>query len=270
VQRSSSETRVLGSALKCLGLLDVLSEAADSAGVAELARATDTGRGTVHQQLSTLVHAGWVEKSENGRYRLTLKAARIGHRAIEQASLGQRIRPALELLAQRTSEAVSLAVLDETEALIIQRVESDRVLRADLGVGSRMPLSTSASGRVLLAHASPAQWAALASRNVELPTDDVLNAVRELGYSVSVNEFREGIFALAAPVFDAVGHLLGALSTAGPSSRLDLESALPPLLATAREINALLAGHVSATESRRPRRGGSTTASIALTKGAST
>jgi len=238
-------TRILTSTLKCLALLESIAEAGEPLGVSELARRQGTGRGTVHQQLSTLVEAGWVEQADDSRYRLSLRATRIGYRALEQVSLGSRIQPALEALASETAEAVSLAVIDQTEALIVQRVESGQVLRAGLGVGTRMPLARSASGRVLLAFSTPAELKALRERGVEMPPDEILERARAERVAVSIDEFVHDVFAVAAPVFDVHGRLLAALSTAGPTSRYDPETAIPPLRRAAEVVNGILAGKLS-------------------------
>jgi DNA-binding IclR family transcriptional regulator len=235
--------RLLTSTLKCFSLLDVIAEQPGPARLSDLARMQNIGRATVHQQLSTLVHAGWVEQVDDGRYRLTLRATRIGHRALEQVNLGRRIQSALETVAADTGEAVSLAVLDQSEALIVQRVESGQVLRLDLGVGTRMPLATSASGRVLLAFLPAGRAEQLRDSGVELPPEETLRRIRDNGYAVSVSEYLEGIFAVAAPIFDATGILLAVLSAAGPSSRFDPHAAVEPITRAAEEINRVLGGH---------------------------
>lgn len=236
--------RLLSSTLKSFALLDLMAESAHAVGVSELAALTGTGRGTVHQQLSTLVAAGWVERVDGGHYRLTLRAARIIRGALEQAGIGVRIQPALESLASATSEAVSLAVLDRGKALIVQRVESGQVLRADVGVGTRMGLNASASGRVIVAFAPASEVEALHQRNVDLPPEDVVEKIRSTGMAVSVDEFQEGLFAVAAPVFDGTGGFLGALSAAGPSSRLELDMTTREVLDSAKAIEGILRGDV--------------------------
>ncbi len=234
--------RLLTSTLKSLAVLEAIADSPDPIGISELARARGTGRGTVHQQVATLVQAGWVEQTADSRYRLSLRCTRIGHRALEQVKLGTRIRPVLEALAASTSEAVSVAVLDDTEALIIQRVESEQVLRADLGVGTRMPLATSASGRVLVAYSDPQVVEALRLRRVALPSEEEVARVRAEGHATSPREYIDDIFAAAAPVFDVAGSLLAALSTAGPAWRFNAAAALQPLRAAADEINFMLSG----------------------------
>jgi DNA-binding IclR family transcriptional regulator len=234
--------RLLTSSLKSFALLDLLAECTHAMGVSELAIMTGTGRGTVHQQLSTLAAAGWAERVDGGRYRLSLRGARLLRGALEQAGVGARIRPALESLAAATSEAVSLAVLDRGKALIVQRVESGQVLRADVGVGTRMGLNSSASGRVIAAYSASSEIATLRAQGQDVPPDAVLEKVRAEGIAVSVDEFLEGLFAVAAPVFDGTGGFLGALSAAGPTTRLELDLATREVLATAREIDGIMRG----------------------------
>jgi IclR family acetate operon transcriptional repressor len=234
--------RQLSSTLKCLALLDILAEMPGAAGVSELARASGAGRGTVHQQLSTLVAAGWVERLEGGTYRLSLHATRISRAALEQANLGSRVLPIMETLAADTGEAISLAVLDGASALIVQRVESGQTLRADLRIGTRMPLATTASGHVLAACALPHQLELLRDGGVALAAPPVLDTVRERGFAVVCDEYLTGISAVAAPVRDGVGRVVAALSIAGPTMRLGIEETVPLVTGAARDLDALLAG----------------------------
>src|SRR5437763_17151168 len=113
---SGTRQRVLGSALKCLALLEALAVESGPVGVSELARRTDTARGTTYQRLQTLVAAGWVEAVGAGKYRLTMRALIVGNAVLEQADLGSRILPTLTALAARTGETSSLAVLDHDSA----------------------------------------------------------------------------------------------------------------------------------------------------------
>nr|WP_262346848.1 hypothetical protein [Streptomyces sp. QL37] len=57
--------------------------------------------------------------------------------------------------------AVAAPVLDGDSARIVQRVEVDRLLRVDSRIEARMPISDTASGRVLTAWALPHDLEAL-------------------------------------------------------------------------------------------------------------
>jgi DNA-binding IclR family transcriptional regulator len=219
-----------------------LADSPEPLRLSDLARLTGTGRGTVHQQLATLVEGGWVEQCADNRYRPALHSARIGYLALRQASLAQRLRPHLESLAASTLAAASIAVLDGSEALIVQRAEPGRVLLAGLRVGSRLPLASSASGRVLAAYASPEQLIALERLSAALPLEEMQSSIRARGCAVSVGEYLDYVYAVAAPLFDDSGALLAALSIAGPSSRFDGGPAVESVLKSAAAMNLMLSG----------------------------
>jgi DNA-binding IclR family transcriptional regulator len=235
--------RLLGSVMKCLTLLDLLAVQSGPVGVSELARALGARRGTVHQQLQTLIAAGWAEAAGDAKYRLSLRAVSIGAAVLEQADLGSRILPTLASLAAATGETASIAVLDHDAAMIVQRVAADRELKADIKPGTRMPLATSASGRVLLAFCAEHERAALRAAGTRLPAQTILTRARELGYAAQHDEYLRGMSSIAVPI---AGTKLGsiALAVTAPSGRYDEELALRGLDGAAQEIAGLLSGAV--------------------------
>ncbi|GAA5051706.1 DNA-binding IclR family transcriptional regulator [Thermocatellispora tengchongensis] len=249
-EQAGPRTQPLSTAIKCLKMLEVVAEAESSVRISELSRSLGIPRAAVHQQLVTLVAAGWMEQTGDGSYRLTLRPARIGQSALRQAGLGERVLPMMERLVDEIREAVSLAILERGTATIIQRIEPGRPLQVDLRAEAQMPLSRSASGRVLMAYASPRQLAELRELGVDTPPEEELAQVRELGYATSHGRWLEGVLGIAAPVFDLQGRCVGALSVAGPSGRFDRDKGIHALLDAVREINRVLSGH-PATEGRR-------------------
>jgi DNA-binding IclR family transcriptional regulator len=231
--------RLLGSATKCLSLLDELAVRPGACKLSELARELGMRRGTLHQQLQTLVAAGWVEEDDHGRYRLTLHALSIGTAVLEQANLGSRILPTLTTLAARSGETASIAVFDRDAAMIVQRVATDRELKVDIKPGTRMPLANSASGRILLAFGNEIERARARAAGVEFPDQGVMDAAREQGYAAQLDEWLEGMSSIAVPIPPT--HLgSGALAITAPSSRFDKERALAELRRGASEIEGLL------------------------------
>lgn len=239
-------TQPLGTALKCLALLEAAAEEPRSVRVSQLARRLGLSRAAVHQQLVTLVAAGWMERCDDGSYRLTFRPARIGQAALRQAGIEERLLPLMERLVEEIREAVSLAILDRGTATIVQRLEPGRPLQVDLRAEAQMPIGRSASGKVLLAYATPAQLAELRELGVEIPEPAELAAVRESGYATSSGRWLEGVTGVAAPVFDMNGRCVGALSIAGPDTRLDSEKAVAALLQHVSEVNHLLSGRPAA------------------------
>jgi DNA-binding IclR family transcriptional regulator len=232
----------LASAMKVLALLDHLAARRGSARPAELAAELGEGRATIYQRLLTLVVAGWVEPQPDGRYRLTLRAARLAKAAAEQAGLGDRCMHVLEALVAETRETASLAVLEGGAPVIVQRVEPAGVLRADLRVGASLSLSGSASGRVLVAFAEEPALLRLRAAGADLPEADVLAEVRRSGHAISSGRSIEGIRAAAVPVLDGDGRCVAALSLVGPVSRFDAAACVDPLQRAARRLSAMLEG----------------------------
>jgi IclR family acetate operon transcriptional repressor len=160
----------------------------------------------------------------------------------------------METLARQSNESVSLGVLNAGSVLFVQRIESPSILRADIRLGSRMPLHASASGKALLAGMTdeevgellPESLPTTARRTVrQLPVLlSELRDIRERGYAAQVEEFVDGIAALAAPVYDASGRVLAALSIAGPSGRFDEKSWARLLLPAATQMSQLCGYYV--------------------------
>jgi DNA-binding IclR family transcriptional regulator len=239
VSTGATAPRLLGSAMKCLALLDALASESGPAGVSELARRTETARGTTYQRLQTLVAAGWVEAVGEGKYRLTLRALIVGNAVLEQADLGSRILPTLTSLAARTGETSSLAVLDHDAAMIIQRVASDRALKADIKTGTRMPLETSASGRVLIAFSSEGAIEEVRRSGATLPSPQIVEEARQRRFASQHDEYMRGMSSIAVPIPSTKLGLV-ALAITAPSTRYDESAALQALEASAVEIEMLL------------------------------
>jgi IclR family acetate operon transcriptional repressor len=225
--------------MKCLALLDALASQPGPAGVSDLARRTETARGTTYQRLQTLVAAGWVEAVGQGKYRLTLRALIVGNAVLEQADLGSRILPTLTALAARTGETSSLAVLDHDSAMIIQRVASDRALKADIKTGTRMPIETSASGRVLIAFCTEDALEEVRRSGAGMPSAAILEEARRLGFASQHDEYLRGMSSIAVPIHSTKLGLV-ALAITAPSTRYDETAALQALRTGAEEIEQLL------------------------------
>ena len=243
--KTTTGVRPLSSVLKTLRVLDVLGAEQKVMRAIEIAKATGMSRGSAHQKLVTLVQAGWVEQTADGAYRLTLHASRVGNAALAQASLGERVVPFLQQLVTETSETASLAVIDGEKACIVQRVESQGVLRAELRVGALLDLADSASGRVLVAFADDELRARLRAAGAALPDQKLLAEVRRDRFASSSGKSFDGVRAAAVPIFAAEGTCIAALSLVGPLPRFTLERVRAPMRRAADQINAFIRGEAA-------------------------
>ncbi|CDZ26610.1 IclR family transcriptional regulator [Neorhizobium galegae] len=242
IQEEGGGVRPLSTVLKTMAVLDVLASSARGMKLPEIALAMELSRPTAYQRLLTLIEAGWVEQDQEMRYRLSMHACRLAAAAMEQANLGTRIQPIIEMLVHRVKETASLAVLDRGLPCIVSRVESESVLRAEQKIGTTMSLEGSASGRVLTAFADEVTLARLKESGEPLASEELLVEARANGYALSSGYTDSGVVAIAAPIFDLHGKCTSTISLVMPEMRFDLESFREPLLETARTITKMQQG----------------------------
>ncbi|HEX5992810.1 MAG TPA: IclR family transcriptional regulator [Thermomicrobiales bacterium] len=221
------------------------------------------GKSTVHLLLQTLREHGMVDYDPATRtYGVGLRVFELGATAVERGGFGARLVGPMEELARRCNESVSLGVLNAGSVLIVQRIESPEILRADIRPGTRMPLHASASGKALLATMADLEIDRLLS---ESPLPDSarmthrqrnglladIRLIRKRGYAKQKEEFVDGISAVATPVLTAGGRALAALSIASPSSRFD-EVRWSALLLPAASYMSELCGYRAQREEQAP------------------
>jgi IclR family pca regulon transcriptional regulator len=188
-------------------------------------------RPSTHRYMSTLVALGYLEQSSfSPKYRLGGRAIDLGLSALDALGMREHAHPYLEELCRDSGYTVSLAVLNDTEIVLVDRVRGfrreQRKLDLNLSRGSRLPAYCTAMGKVLLAHLSEDE------------------RVPSAGLAVGDEELAPGLYAIGAPVCDEAGGVVAALGMVAPSSVIsqkELVDALGPrLVSTADRISASL------------------------------
>ncbi|MEV7037013.1 IclR family transcriptional regulator [Amycolatopsis sp. NPDC051061] len=233
-----------------LTLLDAFSYGDTTLSLAELTARTGLPKPTVHRLAAELVGWGGLERSSGGRYRLAMKLFELGQRVPRRRDLREAALPYLEDLYEATHENIHLAVQDGPHTLFLEKVSGRRSTLIESGVGGKLPLHCTATGKVFLALGSPdyfrqfavaglARWT---PRTIVAPgrLRQELSRAAESGYGVNHEEYEVGVSAVAAPVFDARRQVLAALSITGNATKLDLDRLAPAVrtaaLALSREL----------------------------------
>lgn len=187
---SVSGVGVLDKAMAVLGALE-----AGPAGLGELVERTGLPRATGHRLAVALEAHGLVRRDDDGRFCLGLRLIGLGHEAAEAVPVWAAARPALAWLHEATGESVQLYVRDADARVCVESIESSRELRTIVPVGARLPLAVGSAGRILSGEAAGKAWVQ------------------------SVGEREEGVASVSAPVHDARGRLIAAVSLSGPIQR---------------------------------------------------
>jgi DNA-binding IclR family transcriptional regulator len=223
-------------------------------GVTDLSRAVGVTKGTMSRYLRRMEEVGILIRLPDRRFTLSTRVYHWGQAATPSSDLRFLANPLLKELVNRLGETASLFVLQSNAAVCIDQVDGVHPVRLNAAVGRQLPVHTGASPRLLLAFApeedqravlDQAPFAALTPHTI-VDGDSLeraLEQAREDGYVVSIGESNEGAIGLAAPIRDARGHVIAALSIAGPMNRLEderLDEALMAVRTAATRVSERL------------------------------
>jgi DNA-binding IclR family transcriptional regulator len=168
----------------------------------------------------------------SARYSLGPRAFEVGSAYVGASPLEQHGPPLLRRLAKDTGQTANLGILDGFTVLHLAVAEPERPLRYHSRAGERDALHCTALGKVLIAEWTPERLRELASE-VGLPRrtpstftelarlQTELARVRERGYAEDREEGALGLRCLAAPVRDARGDVIAAVSISGAAAEFE-------------------------------------------------
>jgi IclR family KDG regulon transcriptional repressor len=261
--RRSKSDYVIHTVRNALRVLEEFRDETDL-GVTELARRLNLHKNNVFRILATLEQQGYVEQvGENEAYRLGVRCLELGSSYGASRSLLRLARPVLVDLARRSGESAHLGELRDFSVVHLDGEQSGQIVQTGLRVGRTLPAHCTALGKVLIACARDEAErfdrevilrSGLVARTARTLDDrdkllEHLHGVAAQGFALDVEECERGLCCAAAPVFDATGRLVAAVSISGPAFRLPEDAlqrtAVPAVLAAAHHLSRQL-GYVQA------------------------
>ncbi|HBX68344.1 MAG TPA: hypothetical protein DEH25_02865 [Chloroflexi bacterium] len=209
-------------------------------------------KSTVHRLLATLEEKSFVERnSATGAYRLGIQMFQMAYLTLEHNDLRQIATPYLQRLSEQFRETVSLSILDGTDMVYLRVIESQQRVKLAAATGQRLPAFCTASGKAILAFSSDEVVQRVIDQGMDKHTEYTLDSpgkliesfypIRNQGFALSLQEYEEGINAIAVPIMNLNHQPIASVAVAGPSYRLSQERMLevaPEILARVREISA--------------------------------
>jgi IclR family acetate operon transcriptional repressor len=240
-----------------LSLLEALARAEGGLTLTDLAQRVQLAPSTAHRLLATLEKMGYVyQGGEMGRWYIGLQAFTVGTSFLANRDFVAQSHPYMRRLMEQSGETANLGIIDGTEAVFIDQVQCREMMRTIVKLGSRVPLHASGVGKAIFAALPDDQIdAILKVKGLPRITSNTITSpetmwasvrvIRQRGWSFDDEEHALGTRCVAAPIYDEHADVLGAISLAGPSSRLPDEriKQLGPVVAhTAEELTHRLGG----------------------------
>ncbi len=217
-----------------LRVLEVFSDE-DEIGVSDLSRRLSLHKNNVFRLLATLEENGYIEQSaKSERYRLGTGCLELGRAYSRSNPLLRTARPFLEALCEELGETVHIGTLRGYEVVHLDSEQPEQLVMTSSRVGQRLPAHTTALGKVMLGsldadarenYIRDVLATEDGSRRTEHSISDPhkfqehVSSVAIKGHAVDMEECEIGLRCVAAPVHDASGRVVAAISVSAPSFR---------------------------------------------------
>ncbi len=246
--------------------LDLLDQVIDGpVKLADLSERMGLTRSTTHRLANALVERGFLNFLPREGYQLGPKLLQLGFLAQSQADVVQIARPHIEALAAQSEDVVHLGRLDGDQALYLDKIPGRRRVEISSRVGDRHPLTSTGLGKALLLDDAEASWRRLFDEDQAAGTHPIdydawlerMNGYVAAGRAFDLEENEDQIRCVAAPVRDASGAIVAAISLSSAAQYMDdarMETLSDEVRAAAQKISADLGWTPAVKSPRRPAR----------------
>ncbi|HLT27116.1 MAG TPA: IclR family transcriptional regulator [Zeimonas sp.] len=231
----ASERMPVRAVQRAFDLLARIGTRKEGATLSELARDSGLPTSTAARLIASLEQTGFVERDADARYRSGPRLLQVGLSALHGSTLYELSEPFLRRLSQASGETANLAIpIDAHQAIYLRQEISPKSIHHATWVGRILPLDRTAVGGALLGRAGAA------------------------GYVAMRDTLERDVTAVAAPVHDARGRIVAALSITGPSFRISDDDLVRfgKLVADAARAASLQLGAPGALLAETPEKGG--------------
>ena len=231
---------------RALNILEAAAQRRDGLTNAEISRRLGIPKSSASYILRTLEKRSYLRReAETGRYRLGLKILSLGGDAQANLDIADVALPFMRVLGEKIRMTVHLAVLDQGEAVYIEKVEAPGFFKVNTWVGRRMFLHSTSVGKCLLAWLPKhdieniVKQQGLKKRTPKTITSITrliaeLEHVKQSGSAVDDEENSLGARCLGAPIFDTIGNVTAALGASGTLTQTD-EASMPRIIEALKE-----------------------------------
>ena len=212
-----------------LSVLDVLINHNEPMMLKDIAQAIQMHPAKCHRYLVSLIRKSYARQLSDGRYGLGDRVNALGHTGFNQNNILERLTHIANEIKDTLNCGVQIAKWFSEGPIIIQSVEPDSPISIITRIGSRMPLTTSATGQLFASYQPDAviqplviaEWQTGNQADIAEKWQNFsqLQAkIRNQGYATVTGDMLMGINAITIPV------IVPQLSTVTQSSNNNLSA----------------------------------------------
>lgn len=211
---------------RAFDIVELLSREPGGLNLTDLSARVGLNKSTAYRILQSLQERGYVEKRAEGRvYRLGLEFIELSSAFLNSLELKTEAQPFLNQLSRQTGQTVFMAILQDSDVVYIDKVESFNSLRRYQIIGKRMPLYATSLGKALLTGMSDAEIVKMyEQKSFEKLTPKTIDNVRDLlreveltrkrGWAHDNQENEAGTMCVGAPIYDYRNMVVASVSVA--------------------------------------------------------
>ena len=249
---ATQRTYLVPSTMRAMRVLEFLAHSKRGASVSNISRSLALPKSSTFMLLKTLEQEGYLQRSAwSGKFYFGVRLVRLCRSALANLDLREVARPWLTNLMRQTGITVHLAVLEGSEAVIIDRISPPGSTAGADWVSRRLDFNCTGVGKALAAYLPEEQFERLITAQrfarhndntiVTVPgLKKELYKVREQGYALDDEEDEIGVRCVGVPILDSNQQAFAAISLAGTTQLIPLErvvSLANSLKQTASEIS---------------------------------
>jgi DNA-binding IclR family transcriptional regulator len=239
---------------RAAAILNLLLDTDEPLPVSVLTARLGIPKSTAYELVRTMTELNFLEASSQGTVFLGRKLFELGMAYKSHIDLMKEGSRVVEELRDETGETIQMSVLENNMMLVLLKEEGSMPVRIISRIGSRVPVNWAAAGRLLVSDLDDKALRATLARSIsQSPTgkatvniDELVAQIRTAraqGYATEVGEVNEHAGCVAAPVIDASGRCIAALSAAAPEQRLrgdNCQRLIEAVTAAARSLSRRL------------------------------
>ena len=204
--------------------------------ISEIAEKIDVNRSSAFRLIYTLESCGYLKKQSQKTYALDSRVMALGFNSLSKLSLNELALPIMQSLRDEIKIAVHLSILDGTNVVFINNVQSTGAFTSNVHIGTHWPAHATVIGQLMLSrlpnsevkkrYHNFSEWKSFSDIT---PTSlssliERLQQVKNQPFMVSWGHFNPDMAACAAPIYNQIsGELLAVISVSCPISTYNEE-----------------------------------------------